>query len=250
MNADFKLDKNSEIPIHHQLYCYIKDCIENKEYLPGEKLPSENEMQEKFDVSRITVRRAISDLEHDGYLRKFHGKGTVVLARKNQRDISSLSSFSGDAKLKGVRQGSVILKFEKMPANVKVATALHLQINEPVFYLIRLRTLNGEILSLQHTYITSKLGFDLKREEFNESTSLYEYLENHAVVLASADETIETFPPTAEIRHQLFLDDSQWVFYKERITYDQKDLPVEYSENYYIADRFKYFVHISKLREA
>ena len=82
MEEGFKLDKESKVPIHQQLYCYIKECIENGTYKENETIPSEKEMQEMFEVSRITVRRAISDLEHDGYLTKRRGMGTVVTPPK------------------------------------------------------------------------------------------------------------------------------------------------------------------------
>ena len=66
MEQPIRLDKDSKVPIHQQLYSYIKERIVEGFYKENETIPSEKEMQEMFEVSRITVRRAISDLEHDG----------------------------------------------------------------------------------------------------------------------------------------------------------------------------------------
>lgn len=248
MNTSNIFNTSSNIPLHHQLYCHIRDCINSGEYLPHDKLKSESEMQKEYGVSRITVRRAITDLAYDGLVRKIHGKGTIVLPRKNQRDITNLSSFSSDAKTKGARPGSIILKFDIVSANVKISTALKISLDEQVYFLKRLRTINGEILSLQNTYITSRKDLQFKREDFTENSSLYEMLEVRGIQLDCADETIETFPPPQDIRTQLFLEENQWVFYKERTTYDIQGFPIEFSENYYIADKYRYFIHITKIK--
>lgn len=245
---DFQIDKNSEVPMHHQLFICLKERVEKGAYKPGDRLPSESEMQAAFGVSRITVRRAITDLARHGYVRKSRGKGTVVLPSKDERDLGAFTSFTGDAKQRGIRPGSIILRLEKLPADEKVAHALRIPPDEPVYLLKRLRTLNGEIISLQHTYVVSRMGLNLQRHEFDEDTSLYEYLEGHGIQLNSADESIEAFPPPNDIRHQLFLEDSDWVFYKERITYDINDTPIEYSENYYVASRYRYSLHISRIK--
>ena len=101
MEQIIRLDKDSKVPIHQQLYSYIKERIAEGFYKENEIIPSEKEMQEMFEVSRITVRRAISDLEHDGYLIKRKGRGTIVCPQKKERDMSVFNSFSGDAKVKG-----------------------------------------------------------------------------------------------------------------------------------------------------
>ena len=196
MEEGFRLDKESKVPIHQQLYCYIKECIENGAYRENRTIPSEKEMQEMFEVSRITVRRAISDLEHDGYLTKRRGMGTVVSPRKKARDMAVFNSFSGDAKVKGDKPGSIILQCRMVEANVKVASMLRVENGEKVYFLKRLRLLNGRIIALHNTYISGRLGFPILGEDFDATTSLYEYLEEHGIVLGSADETVEARMPS------------------------------------------------------
>lgn len=248
MEEGFKLDKESKVPIHQQLYCYIKECIENGTYKENETIPSEKEMQEMFEVSRITVRRAISDLEHDGYLTKRRGMGTVVTPRKKARDMAVFNSFSGDAKVKGDKPGSIILQCKTVEANVKVASMLQVENGEKVYFLKRLRLLNGRIIALHDTYISGRLGFPILGEDFDSTTSLYEYLEEHGIVLGSADETVEAKMPTPEIRRELFMEENQPLVYKERVTYDHQGRAVEFSENSYISDSYRYYIHINNVR--
>ena len=205
-------------------------------------------MQEMFEVSRITVRRAISDLEHDGYLIKRKGRGTIVCPQKKERDMSVFNSFSGDANVKGDKPGSIILHCKEVEASVKIAEMLQVETGEKVYFLKRLRLLNGRIIALNETYVSGRLGFALRGEDFDSTTSLYEYLEQHGIVLGSADETVEAKMATSEIRRELFLEESKPLVYKERVTYDMNGRPVEFSENSYLSDSYKYYIHITNVR--
>ncbi len=249
MVKKFVVDRNSSAPIHQQLYRYIKECIEDGTYAEKEVIPSEKDMQESFGVSRITIRRAITDLEHDGYLRKIRGKGTFVEPIKKEKPLSTFSSFSGAAKVKGDKPGSIILSCKKVEASIKVADRLRIDPGEKVTFLKRLRLLNGKIIALHTTYISPRLGFDIKTEDFDSSTSLYEYLENKGISLGSADETLEVKYSTSEMKKDLFLEETQPLVYKERVTFDIKGNPIEFSENSYIAETYKYYIHIVNVRE-
>lgn len=247
MTRDDVLDKNLPIPIHHQLYCHIKKCIEEGEYHPNQIIPSEDEMQRMFSVSQITVRRAIADLQHDGYLRKYRGKGTVVLPMREKSNATRLVGFSEDAIKRGERPMSVVLKCVSAPANVKVAESLRVEIDESVFFLKRLRLINGVLVGLHNTYISGRIGLDIKRDDFSETTSLYGYFKEHGVHLDAADELLSAIVPTSEIKKELYLDDNQPVVYRERVSYDASGTPLEYSENYYISDRYKYYIRLKRI---
>ena len=249
MEKKFCLDRESKAPIHQQLYLFIKGCLEDGIYKEKEVIPSEVELQKQFDVSRITVRRAISDLEHDGFLRKVRGKGTFVEPIKKEKPLSTFTSFSGDAKVKGDKPGSIILACKKVEASVKVAQCLKIEPGESVTFLKRLRLLNGKIIALHETHISSKLGFEIQAQDFDSTTSLYEYLEEKGISLGSADETLEVKISSSELKRELFLEDIQPIVFKERITYDIHGNPVEFSENSYIAETYKYFIHIVNVRE-
>ena len=242
------LDKESSVPMHHQLYSLIKDQIQSGVLAPYEVLPSENEMQRIFGISRITVRRAISDLAHDGFLRKHHGKGTVVLPPKEVSNVNHLVSFSSGAKAQGATPGSVILRQQVVMANVKVAASLQVELEEKVLFLKRLRLLNGVLIAVQNSYITGRKGFLEKIPTFNESTSLYQVLEEAGIVLDSADEVIEAIIPSQDLRRELYLEENEPVLSRQAVSYDRDGTPIEYSENFYIASRYQYCIHIQKER--
>lgn len=249
MSEEFTIDKNSNSPIYEQIYRCIKNRIETGVYKIGDVIPSESDMQKDFGVSRITVRRAIADLEHDGFVKKRRGAGTVVEPKKTERDLSIFTSFSGSAKAKGARPGSIILQLRLMRANVKVAEKLRISCDDLVYFLKRLRLINGRIIGLNESYIRRDLGFEISREDFDTNTSLYEYLEQKGIRLGSADETMEARRSTAELRRDLFMDEDNPVMHKERVTYDADGRPIEFSENNYMAETYKYYIHIENVHD-
>ena len=78
MLQDHTLDKNVPVPLYFQLKTLILDEIKNGSYKSGELIPTENEISEMFDISRTTVRQAITELVHDGQLYRIKSKGTFV----------------------------------------------------------------------------------------------------------------------------------------------------------------------------
>ncbi|WP_205407561.1 GntR family transcriptional regulator [Collinsella phocaeensis] len=103
------ITKASEAPLYYQLYSVLKERIIDGVYAVGSILPSESDMIQEFGVSRITIRRALADLENDGYIEKRKGKGSLVLRMRLERPLTVFNSFSGDTLSRGDRPSSIIL---------------------------------------------------------------------------------------------------------------------------------------------
>ena len=234
------------MPLYMDVYEELKKKIADSTYPVGSYFPSETELQEIYKVSRITVRRALADLEHDGYIKKIKGKGAVILPKKKYSDLYELTGFAEDAQRNGDEPTSIILKCETQPASIMVAAFLQIEPNEDVYYLKRLRLLNGRISGIFETYITKRLGFTIDTEKFGATTSLYDFYESCGVHIDTATETIEAIMTTPQIRKDMFLDKDEPIFYRERITYNDLNIPIEYSKNYYKANGYKYVVRMHR----
>lgn len=238
--------ETKQMPLYMVIYEELKKKITDSSYPVGSYLPSETELQEIYHVSRITVRRALTDMEHDGYIKKIKGKGAKVLPKKKYSDLYELTGFTEDAQRNGDDPASIILKCEVQPASIMVATFLQIEPNEDVYYLKRLKLLNGRISGIFETYITQRLGFTIDTDRFGASVSLYDYYESCGVHIDSATETIEAIMTTPQIRKDMFLDKDEPIFYRERITYNDMNVPIEYSKNYYKANGYKYVVRMHR----
>ena len=108
--------ENKEL-LYKKIYDIIKRRIDLGEYQGNEMLPSESELQKEFNVSRITVRRTLQELEFSGLVTKIHGKGTVVNAKKLYSNLVGVSGFSKEIEKMGERASSIILAFHESKSN-------------------------------------------------------------------------------------------------------------------------------------
>ena len=90
-----KLDESSSLPLYQQLQRALRQAIESRVLGPDDALPPERDLADDFNVSRITVRKAIHGLVSEGMLVRRQGSGTFVRARV-EKNFSKLTSFSED----------------------------------------------------------------------------------------------------------------------------------------------------------
>lgn len=110
--------RSTATPLYQQIYDDLKGAIKNGTYKNGDRIPSEAELSQRYQVSRITVRRAIEDLCSDGYLVKMQGRGTFVGARHISRHLSrtrDISTFTKMCQEIGVRPGARVIDRQITP---------------------------------------------------------------------------------------------------------------------------------------
>ena len=115
-----KLDSGNEMPLYQQLKEEIKGKITDNTFPYGSKIPTETELSEIFQVSRITVRRAIQELCQENYLVKKQGKGTFVKHAKVARKIKYLLGFSKSCEANGMVPSRKVIKREIVEYQMKM----------------------------------------------------------------------------------------------------------------------------------
>jgi len=150
---------NRSTPAYLQLKNWIAEAIRTGKAGPGIPLPSERELADRLDLSRVTVRKALDELVADGLVTRRRGSGTYV-AEPPQRVAQSLSrlySFSEDMRARGRQPGTSWLHREVAGADAEEARHLGIAIGEPVARLHRLRLADGEPIALEWTASPSRL---------------------------------------------------------------------------------------------
>lgn len=239
-------DKDKNAPLYLQIYKELQKRIENGEYGENELIPSESSLQTEFNVSRITIRRSLQDLELAGFIKIKKGKGAIVLPQRKYSDLVGVSSFSQEAVKAGERPSSIILNFEEIKATGIVCDYLQLQEGSAIYHLKRLRLKNGRIIGMNEQFISRETGVHIKGEELNEKTSIYALYEQQGFHIERAVETIEAVMPTSILRKELYMSEGEPLFRRERITYDEFNRPLELSINSYKADEYKYIITLKK----
>ena len=241
---DFYIDKNSLVPLYYQIYLKIKEAIDSKKFKVGEFMYSEHYLEKAFSVSRITIRKAIENLEKDGYLYKQRGKPTQVMHPKESLKLSELNSFTDDMRGEDNITTSILLEFKCTIADTSIAEALKISVESEVYYIKRLRLINHVIIGLHECYIPKEL-IDLKKSDFiDNNSSLYNILRQAGIIIYRADETIEARLPDKVLLDLLEMDNKNAIFYRERTTYNEKLKPIEFVKMYYNANLFKYRIQL------
>lgn len=151
-------------PLYQQIYDEIKDAIEKGVYKPKERIPAEPELAERYEVSRITVRRAVEELCSDGYLIKQQGRGTFVSAPHINRQFhaNALQSFTDLCRTNGMVPGAHVLDRQIVPARQNEMEFFGLDKGALLLHIKRLRTADGEPIFEENVF----LPFELYRELF------------------------------------------------------------------------------------
>ena len=164
--------KESRTPLYRQLMEVLRTKIDEGAYAAGERIPSEFELAEQYGVSRITVRRAVTELCHAGYLSKQQGKGTFVCERKVERKIlrSDSMPFAAICTSSGRESDARVISLERVDPHDDERTFFGIADGEPLFCLTRVHTADGVPIAIENSYFPCCGRESLVREDFERVT--------------------------------------------------------------------------------
>jgi len=240
------INKNSPLPIYYQIEAALKQQIENGLLQPGDLIPSEREFAEAHQISRMTVRQAISNLVNAGYLIRQKGRGTFVANKKIVMQLSGLTSFSEEMEHLGLEPTSELLSYQMIAAEMTIANKLGIREGANVYELKRLRIANDQPLALETVYIPEQLLPGLNQEVA--ITSLYAFAEASGLNLGRASQTFESRLATKEEAQHLGLSVNSPVLSVEQLTFLATNQPFEYVISAYRGDRYTFTVEMERQR--
>lgn len=220
--------------------------IDNGIYHPGEMLPSERELIESLNVSRITVRRALSELEDEGYIYRVQGKGSYVKGEQNRQDLFSLTSCTQDIIRLGMTPSRHVIDMQVMKADKKRQNELQLNDNEKVFHLERVYLADDQPINLTSTYLPYKYLEGIEKFDFSK-LSLYDVLENkYNIRIKRATRFVEAVLAHDEVCELLDVQNNVPLILFRCIIYGEvngKETPIETFKCYYRSDRFSFCIN-------
>lgn len=242
-------DRAKPIPLYYQLKELVKGQIERQELKPRDCLPSEREYSDRYGISRMTVRQAITELVNEGLLVRQQGKGTYVADTKIERGLMKLTSFTEDMQSRGYQPSAHLISVQEQLAEEPVAAALGLSRMEKVLVIKRLRLADGEPMALETCHLPQARFADILEEDF-QSESLYQILrERYQVIPERANQTIEPSIARPQLAKLLQIRTGDPVLSFETVTFDQAGRPIEYVTATYRGDRYKFFVELKKFNQ-
>ncbi len=217
----------------------IKSTIESGELKPGDVLATENELCQKYNVSRVTVRRAISELVSDQVLERGFGKSALVSRKAVPRSLNRLTGLFEELKSQGIKCSSYVLSTKVVAADKELAAKIGLEEQVKLRQIERLRYADGDPLCYQNMYIPEEMCVNLDTSKLV-NNSLYYLLEaDCGVSIASAEQTITSVMSGMRIAALLELHEDSPMLKTVRHAYDKDKHCVEYSESFYVGSRYK-----------
>lgn len=243
------LDRGKPIPLYYQLEQILRARLDSGELAPGDPFPTEASLMQQYQVSRLTVRQALSSLVREGRLVRRQGKGTQVAPERKLEASFTLTSFTEDIRRNGATPGSRLLAVESLsPPPPEPARRFELGEADSLIRLERLRTVDGEPVGLHVAYLNTKALPGLTVEMLQgEDYSLYELLKAKCgVELGMANEVLEAAAADGRLARLLQIPQGSPLLVLKRLTYSAAGQPVEYVQMAYRADRYQYSIRFQR----
>src|SRR5512140_24553 len=235
------------VPLYRRLKAHHEKLIDEGKIKPGERLPSEKELEDQFNISRITVRRALQELAAEEKIARFPGKGSFVLQPKIE-PLTALTSFSENMRSRGLNPSyqNTTIRLVKPPS--KVAQFFQYTNDEKALNINRLLLADEIPMAIQEAYLPGEIYEAAPRlfvPEVMNVVSMYATLELQlGIKLQRAEEFVESSQATAAEAEQLAIKRGDLVLVITRQTRDERDRPIEFVKLVFRADRYRYRVEL------
>ncbi len=244
------VDRESLQKLYVQMYSIIKEKIENQEWLNGSQIPTEDELCRTYDVSKATVRNAVSELVRNGYLRKQQGKGTFVTFALQDLGVTMKTKLTEDMFGEGVKaKKEVIAKGLKQPSDETKAVLRGKGYEEhhDLYYILCRRVVNGETAYLEESYVPRSVFPGIEHEDVC-CKPFYELIqEKGAQKIFKVVQTIELSEATGEAATLLRVHEGAPALLLHRPLIGADSRPIAYTRLMGIGTKYKIMTEFERL---
>ena len=248
------LAQKSPVPLYYRLYAILRERITNGVNPVGSILPTEAEITETFNVSRITAKRALDELAAEGLVERTRGRGTTVTSRASALITARPIMASIDGLLENLtaigRETSIdVIEYGYSPPPDFVRQQLELASTAVVQRAVRVRSLDGEPLSQSTTFVPEHIGRAYGARDMA-TTPLIDLLERTGIVVGSAEQSLSATAADTLTAPRLKVGVGMPLLLMKRCVKDIDGRPVQYIEILYRPDRFEYRMSLTREQTA
>jgi GntR family transcriptional regulator len=248
------LDRNGSIPLVYQLGEAIRNKIVRGEYRLGQPIPTEDQLQKIYGVSRTTVRLALAKLVNEGYVRRQQGKGTYVNPRglitkgkpkRLSRDMFGVKSTTRIIQSAGMKGRTEVLHFEHGLPSEEVAEKLAISERDPVLHFERVRYADDRPLVMEKSWIPAAQCPDLTLEDLK--GSLYSVLfKKYHHRIAAAHQALRAILASELDARILDLQVGEPVMLVHGVTYLDDGRAIEVQESHFRAGSIEFIIELGE----
>lgn len=233
------MKRKKEQALYRKIELFYRNLIMSGELPVGAKLETEQEVQERFEVSRITARQAIVNLEKAGLVKRTRGRGTFVIPQEIvEEDLSHIRSFTLEMEMMGKTPGTAFRQLEVKPMSDEEADIFGLEDSTQEFNCLqRVRTADDAKVMYATSYFPLWIGMPKQVEDLPES--IYDYLRAKPLRI---EEKLNAVLAPSHVVKALMIDKNQPCMMRSRKSYDAQGRIFEYTICYYRGDKFTYTI--------
>ncbi len=230
-----------------RVYLTLRDRISSGELTPGTRLPSEPDLADLHDVSRVTIRRALAELEREGLISRRPGAGTFITARMIKRPIvADLSNALAHLVEMGRSTDVRLLQFAYVDAAPEIADSLRLDPGEKVQRSVRVRIIDSEPFSYLVTHVPQRIGQTYSEAELG-AKPLLTLIERSGVKVDRATQTITATLAGPDVAEALGIDIGAPLLALTRTVFDMKRRGIEHLTALYRPDRYSFQMDLVRI---
>ena len=222
-------------PLYYQVMERINRDIEQNIYPVGSRIPSEHELEMQYGVSRVTVRRALTELTAGGRLERKQGKGTFVSVPRIRHDLKRVHSFHDACRENGLVPATRVIHVKEMPADAVDVSELHVPGGSNVVETLRVRFADDEAVVLEKNHFSLAYAY---LEDADLSGSLYHVLREFGVEPKEGTHDVSMIYATESQAKYLNVKAGDPLMRLHEVIYDQKGRPLHNSVQLIRGDRF------------
>lgn len=234
------VDKNSSTSLHIQIKKILKENILRGKYQPDERIPSEIELAELLNVSRMTVNKVINELTKEGFLHRHPGKGTFVSQRRIDQWFFRITSFNRDMVSRGLNPSTSVLEKKVLNASKEVIQYLNLKPKEKVIFVKRLRYADNIPIMLEFRYLNYEMCKQILKESLDKESIHDLLVYKYQLPLTKVNQYLETIKINDEDSKLLGIPPGEPGFLLYRTTFTG-DVPVTFVKYIYRGDRYRFY---------
>jgi GntR family histidine utilization transcriptional repressor len=227
-------------PRYQQLKDLIIGRISAGELRPSDRVPSENDLVEAMNVSRMTANRALRELNDEGYVDRIAGRGTFVSDFRAQSHLLEVQNIADEIGGRGHTHSSVVVRQSCQRARGEVARALHVEQGTDVFHLLLVHCENGSPIQVEDRHVLASFAPECLHQNFAAITPSA-YLTSIAP-LQEAEQVVRAAMPNAAVRQHLDIPEGEPALVVIRRTWS-KGRPVTFAHLYHPGSRFELSGH-------
>jgi GntR family transcriptional regulator len=224
-------------PLYVRIQEYIAELILSGKLTPETKIQSEREFSDDLGVSRMTVRKALTELVNEGLLERRHGSGTYVAKPKVTYESHEMVNYIQAMQTRNIATASQLLEFDEIVASRRLAETLQIEIGDPIFRIILLRFANRVPVILERIFFPCVRFPDLQEWDLEKSSFIDLLTGVYKNKLGPISQTVEAVSATDAVARQLRVDEGSPLLMLVKIIHSRENgEPIVFAQDYLRSD--------------